>query len=93
MKRKELTETFMMILNWTNPFGFHGLYKNISSLYGLSLLDPCVDDFTVLQSQNDRISDSTAFGPARQYIWIFTTTGNGCESIPHKIIKEIENIY
>ena len=24
-----------MILNWKKPFGFHGLYKNISALWGL----------------------------------------------------------
>ena len=27
MSQKELTETFMMILKWTNPFDPHGLYK------------------------------------------------------------------
>ena len=28
MKQKELTKTFMMISNWKNPFGLHGLYKH-----------------------------------------------------------------
>ena len=32
MKRKELTETFMMILNCTDTFGGHGFYKAISAL-------------------------------------------------------------
>ena len=27
MNQKELTKTFMMILNWKTPFGFHGLCK------------------------------------------------------------------
>ena len=27
MKREELTEIFMMILNCKKPFGLHGLYK------------------------------------------------------------------
>ena len=30
MKQKELTKTFMMIYNWKNPFGLHGLYESIS---------------------------------------------------------------
>ena len=36
MKRKELTMTFMMLSNWWIPFHLHGLYKNISPLYGLN---------------------------------------------------------
>ena len=36
MNRKELTKTFMMISNWKKPICFHGLYKNISALQGLS---------------------------------------------------------
>ena len=32
MKRRELTKTFLMILNWKKPFGLHSLYKNISAL-------------------------------------------------------------
>ena len=32
MKQKELTKTFMMILNGNNPFGLHNLY-NIKSTY------------------------------------------------------------
>ena len=32
MKQKELTKTFIMISNWKNPFGFYGLYKNMSAL-------------------------------------------------------------
>ena len=35
MKRKELTETFMMISNRKKPFGFHGLYQNIPVPQGL----------------------------------------------------------
>ena len=35
MKRQELTKKFMMMSNWTKPFGFHGLYNNISALQGL----------------------------------------------------------
>ena len=31
MKRKELTETFMMISNQKNPFGLHGL-KYVSAV-------------------------------------------------------------
>ena len=31
MKWEELTETFMMISNWTKPIGSHSLYKNISA--------------------------------------------------------------
>ena len=30
MKRKEPTKTFMMISNWINHFGLHGLFKTIS---------------------------------------------------------------
>ena len=32
MKQKELTKTFMVISNWKKPFGFQGLYINISAL-------------------------------------------------------------
>ena len=34
MNRKALhvTKTFMMILSYTKPFGFHGLYKNNPAL-------------------------------------------------------------
>ena len=28
MNRKELSKTFMMILNWNYPFGLHDLYKH-----------------------------------------------------------------
>ena len=31
MKQKELTQTFMMILNWKKPFGLHDLYKKYFS--------------------------------------------------------------
>ena len=31
-KREELTETFMMTSNWKQPFGLHGIYRNISLL-------------------------------------------------------------
>ena len=31
MNRKELTKTFTIISNWKEPFGLHGLYKNISA--------------------------------------------------------------
>ena len=27
MKQKELTNKFIMTLNWKKPFGFHDLYK------------------------------------------------------------------
>ena len=37
MRRKELTKTFMMISNCKKNFGLHGLYENISTLYGLTL--------------------------------------------------------
>ena len=30
MKQNELTETFMMILNWEKPIGLYGLYRIIS---------------------------------------------------------------
>ena len=29
MNQKELTKEFMMISNWKNLFGLHGLYNNI----------------------------------------------------------------
>ena len=29
MKRKDLTNTFMMISNWIQPLGLHGLYEKI----------------------------------------------------------------
>ena len=29
MNQKEQTKTFKMILNWSKPFGLHGLYKII----------------------------------------------------------------
>ena len=32
MNQKELTETFMMISNWKNPFDLHGLYESILEL-------------------------------------------------------------
>ena len=32
MKRNELPKTFMMISNWKNPFGLHGLDNNILAL-------------------------------------------------------------
>ena len=32
MNRKEPNETFMMVSNRKTPFGFHGLYNNISAL-------------------------------------------------------------
>ena len=32
MNRKEVTKTFMMIKNWKNQFGLHGLYKTIAAL-------------------------------------------------------------
>ena len=35
---KQLTKTSMMISNWKQPFGLHGLYKTISALLGLKLL-------------------------------------------------------
>ena len=38
MKRKELSEPFMMISNWKEPFGLHSLYKNNSALYDLKEL-------------------------------------------------------
>ena len=28
MKRKEITNKFLMILNWKTPFDLQGLYKN-----------------------------------------------------------------
>ena len=31
MKLRQLTETFVTISNWKNPFGLHGLYTNISA--------------------------------------------------------------
>ena len=34
MNQKELTKTFMMILNWIKPFGLQGLYKKNSALQG-----------------------------------------------------------
>ena len=33
MSRKELTKTFMMILNWKTPFSLHGSYTNMSALW------------------------------------------------------------
>ena len=33
MTQKDLTKTFMMISNWTKPFGLHGIYKTISALW------------------------------------------------------------
>ena len=43
MKRIDLTKAFVMISNWRqieqkNPFGLHGLYKQISALQGAKLL-------------------------------------------------------
>ena len=38
MKRKELTKIFMMISNCKKPFGIHGLFTNISALYGPRIL-------------------------------------------------------
>ena len=35
MKQKELTETFMLILNRKKPFDLHGLNKNVLELKGL----------------------------------------------------------
>ena len=35
MNQRELTKTFMTILNWKRPFRLHGLYKNISAFKGL----------------------------------------------------------
>ena len=32
MKQKELTKTFMKILNWKITFGLHGLQEKISTL-------------------------------------------------------------
>ena len=32
MKQRELTKTFMIILNWKKPFSLHGLYLIISAL-------------------------------------------------------------
>ena len=40
MKRKELTETFIMISNWTEPFGLHDLCKNIAAPKGLMDFNP-----------------------------------------------------
>ena len=34
---EELTKTFMMILFVLETFGLHGLYKNMSALYGLNI--------------------------------------------------------
>ena len=33
MSQKELINSFMMISNYNNPFGLHGLYENNSALY------------------------------------------------------------
>ena len=50
MNQKELSKTFIMILNWKKPFGLHGLYKNISALYGFSALwvNPFNPEFTIV---------------------------------------------
>ena len=40
----ELTKTFMMMSNWTKPFGLYGLYKNISSFKGLTYQSPQYED-------------------------------------------------
>ena len=34
MSQKELTKTFMMLLNWLKPFGFHDLNKINSAFEG-----------------------------------------------------------
>ena len=36
MKQKQLAKIFMITQMTKNPFGSHGLYKNISALQGLS---------------------------------------------------------
>ena len=36
MKRNVLTKTFIMISNWKNLFGLHGLYKQMLTLRGLT---------------------------------------------------------
>ena len=38
MKRKERTETSMMISNCKRPFSLHGLYNNITALQGLMFM-------------------------------------------------------
>ena len=42
----------MMILNWHKPFGFHGLYTNISALHGLKFYSNQTYSRLLLMSQD-----------------------------------------
>ena len=58
MKSKEQTKTFMMISNWKEPFGLHGLYKNMSVLQELRIRPRYCSDFTHAENKAKAVLDS-----------------------------------